>query len=76
MNLLSLLVILLGASIYGFSIAPIFGFGWPDCGHPLVCVGRTVLALVSIGHDTYSAGALVLWAIHVPFMLLHHYVCL
>ncbi len=34
------------------------------------------LALVSMGHDTYSAGAILLWAIHVPVMLLHHYVCL
>ena len=24
------------------------------------------LAFVSMGHDTYSAGAILLWAIHVP----------
>ena len=34
------------------------------------------LAFVSMGHDTYSAGAILLWAIHVPGYAVHHYVCL
>ena len=33
----------------------------------LLLEGCTVLAFVSMGHDTYSAGVLLLCAIHVPF---------
>ena len=43
-------------------------FEWPYCHHSgCVLEGCTVLAFVSIGHDTYSAGVLLLCAIHVPF---------
>ena len=49
--------------------APVFvSFVWPCCHHSgCVLEGCTVLAFVSMGHDTYSAGVLLLCAIHVPF---------
>ena len=57
------------AIIYIIWFAPVLlVFEWPYC-HPSGCVleGCTVVAFVSMGHDTYSAGVLLLCAIHVPF---------
>ena len=54
-----------------YLVCPSFvGFGWPYCHHPGCYEGCTVLAFVSMGHDTYSAGVLLLCAIHVPFCAL------
>ena len=49
--------------------APVFAsFVWPCCHHSgCVLEGSTVLAIVSIGYDTYSAGVLLLCAIHAQF---------
>ena len=57
------------AIIYIIWFAPVLlFFEWPYCHHSgCVLEGCTVLAFVSMGHDTYSAGVLLLCAIHVPF---------